>query len=142
MAPFNRYRTLDVIRGVVAARAEDRITLYTGNDDHIVLEPERARRDWRDMRSLIETVWGYAITCHKAQGSQWDDVVLFDESWAFRDTRERWLYTAVTRAQKEVTLIGDIRTLSDALQKEFSKSRNTDMQQKLCFSMNQYRQDS
>lgn len=38
MAPFNRYRTLDVIRGVVAAHAEDRITLYTGNDDHIVLD--------------------------------------------------------------------------------------------------------
>ncbi|MBI5275373.1 MAG: dihydrodipicolinate synthase family protein [Burkholderiales bacterium] len=36
MAPFNRYRTLDVIRGVVAAGAEQRITLYTGNDDHIV----------------------------------------------------------------------------------------------------------
>jgi len=38
MAPFNRYRTLDVIRGVVDARAEDRVTLYTGNDDHIVLD--------------------------------------------------------------------------------------------------------
>jgi dihydrodipicolinate synthase/N-acetylneuraminate lyase len=38
MAPFNRYRTLDVIRGVVAASAEDRVTLYTGNDDHIVLD--------------------------------------------------------------------------------------------------------
>lgn len=38
MAPFNRYRTLDVIHGMVAARAEDRITLYTGNDDHIVAD--------------------------------------------------------------------------------------------------------
>ena len=38
MAPFNRYRTLDVMRGVVAARAETRVTLYTGNDDHIVLD--------------------------------------------------------------------------------------------------------
>ena len=38
MAPFNRYRTLDVIRGVVAAGAEERVTLYTGNDDHIVLD--------------------------------------------------------------------------------------------------------
>lgn len=38
VAPFNRYRTLDVLRGVVAARAEDRVTLYTGNDDHIVLD--------------------------------------------------------------------------------------------------------
>ena len=38
MAPFNRYRTLDVLRGVVEAGAEERITLYTGNDDHIVLD--------------------------------------------------------------------------------------------------------
>jgi hypothetical protein len=37
-APFNRYRTIDVVRGLVAAGAEDRITLYTGNDDHIVLD--------------------------------------------------------------------------------------------------------
>ena len=38
MAPFNRYRTLDVVRGVVTARAEDRISLYTGNDDNIVMD--------------------------------------------------------------------------------------------------------
>jgi hypothetical protein len=38
IAPFNRYRTLDVVRGVVAACAENRVTLYTGNDDHIVLD--------------------------------------------------------------------------------------------------------
>jgi hypothetical protein len=38
IAPFNRYRTLDVIRGVVEADAIDRITLYTGNDDHILLD--------------------------------------------------------------------------------------------------------
>ena len=38
IAPFNRYRTLDVVKGLVAAKAEKRITLYTGNDDHIVLD--------------------------------------------------------------------------------------------------------
>jgi dihydrodipicolinate synthetase family protein len=38
IAPFNRYRTLDVVRGVAEAGAADRITLYTGNDDHIVLD--------------------------------------------------------------------------------------------------------
>lgn len=38
VAPFHRYRTLDVVRGLVAARAEERVTLYTGNDDHIVLD--------------------------------------------------------------------------------------------------------
>lgn len=38
IAPFSRYRTLDVVRGVAAAGAEDRVTLYTGNDDHIILD--------------------------------------------------------------------------------------------------------
>jgi Dihydrodipicolinate synthetase family len=38
IAPFNRYRTLDVLRGVSAAGALDRVTLYTGNDDHILLD--------------------------------------------------------------------------------------------------------
>jgi hypothetical protein len=38
IAPFNRYRTLDVLRGVAAARALDRVALYTGNDDHILLD--------------------------------------------------------------------------------------------------------
>jgi dihydrodipicolinate synthase/N-acetylneuraminate lyase len=37
-APFNRYGTLDVVHGVAASGAGDRITLYTGNDDHIVLD--------------------------------------------------------------------------------------------------------
>jgi hypothetical protein len=36
--PFNRYRTLDVIGGVVEAGAEERVALYTGNDDHILLD--------------------------------------------------------------------------------------------------------
>lgn len=38
VAPFNRYATLDVAFGIAAAKAEERITLYTGNDDHIVLD--------------------------------------------------------------------------------------------------------
>lgn len=57
MAPFNRYRTLNVIRGVVDARAEERVTLYTGNDDHIVLDlatPFVVRRDNRDVTVRIK----------------------------------------------------------------------------------------
>lgn len=38
VAPFNRYQTLDVLRGVVEAGAEKMLTLYTGNDDNIVLD--------------------------------------------------------------------------------------------------------
>jgi exodeoxyribonuclease-5 len=49
--------------------------------------------------------YGYALTVHKAQGSQWDNVVLFDESFAFREHRARWLYTGVTRAARRLTLV-------------------------------------
>ena len=56
IAPFNRYRTLDVIRGVVDAGAEDRVTLYTGNDDSIVLDlitPFVLRRDGAEIKVRI-----------------------------------------------------------------------------------------
>jgi Dihydrodipicolinate synthetase family len=52
VAPFNRYGTLDVAFGIVAAGAEDRVTLYTGNDDHIVSDlvtPFRVRTAGRDV---------------------------------------------------------------------------------------------
>jgi dihydrodipicolinate synthase/N-acetylneuraminate lyase len=56
IAPFNRYATLDVIKGVVAARAEERVALYTGNDDHIVLDlavPFDIRRNGQTVRVRI-----------------------------------------------------------------------------------------
>ncbi|MBW6422639.1 ATP-dependent RecD-like DNA helicase [Rhizobium sp. XQZ8] len=60
---------------------------------------------WTMRKRYDEFDYGYALTVHKAQGSQWNNVVLFDESWAFRDTRERWLYTAITRAAETLTIV-------------------------------------
>ena len=56
-------------------------------------------------RNSDEFDYGYALTVHKAQGSQWDDIVLFDESYAFREHRSRWLYTGITRAAKKITIV-------------------------------------
>eukprot|EP01037_Dinobryon_pediforme_P023641 gene23641-25142_t len=56
-------------------------------------------------RKSDEFDYGYALTVHKAQGSQWDEVVLFDESGAFREHRARWLYTGVTRAAAKLTVV-------------------------------------
>ncbi|WP_430913340.1 ATP-dependent DNA helicase [Methylobacterium sp. sgz302541] len=56
-------------------------------------------------RETDEFTYGYALTVHKAQGSQWDDVVLFDESFAFREHRARWLYTGLTRAAASITVV-------------------------------------
>jgi hypothetical protein len=81
IAPFNRYRTLDVVRGVVEARAEDRVSLYTGNDDHIVLDlvtPFAIRRGDEEVRLRIKggllghwSVWTKTAVellerCHRA----------------------------------------------------------------------------
>jgi len=56
-------------------------------------------------RESDEFDYGYALTVHKAQGSQWDNVMLFDESFAFREHRARWLYTGLTRAARRLTVV-------------------------------------
>lgn len=49
--------------------------------------------------------FAWAITCHKAQGSEWKNVVVFDEANAFRERAQNWRYTAVTRASETLRLI-------------------------------------
>lgn len=49
--------------------------------------------------------FGYCISCHKAQGSEFDNTVIFDESYAFKEDRNRWLYTAITRTKKKLLLL-------------------------------------
>jgi exodeoxyribonuclease-5 len=68
-------------------------------------EGTEAELAYSQRRESDEFDYGYALTVHKAQGSQWDDVMLFDESFAFREHRARWLYTGLTRAAKRLTLV-------------------------------------
>jgi ATP-dependent exoDNAse (exonuclease V) alpha subunit len=76
----------------VSARSE----CFTGGIESI---------EWPLRKRFDEFDYGYVLTVHKAQGSQWDDVTLFDESDAFTDSRQRWLYTGVTRAAKRLTVV-------------------------------------
>lgn len=69
---------------------------FDGREDEI---PPHRRRE------SDEFTYGYALTVHKAQGSQWNDVVLFDEAYAFREHRARWLYTGLTRAAERITVV-------------------------------------
>lgn len=61
--------------------------------------------DWRILKNSQEFDYGYCITCHKSQGSQWGSVLIQDESWCFKDVWERWLYTAITRASDKVKIV-------------------------------------
>jgi exodeoxyribonuclease-5 len=60
---------------------------------------------WELRRHTDEFTFGYALTVHKAQGSQWDNIVMFDEAFAFREHRSRWLYTGLTRAAETITVV-------------------------------------
>lgn len=67
---------------------------------------DRAEEDpWAARSKLSEFDYGYAITVHKSQGSEWDRVVLVDDEMKCgdREFRKRWLYTAVTRAKEHLT---------------------------------------
>lgn len=73
------------------------ITKHTFNQ----LKKEEIRKDWKKLGTQWD--YGYCITCHKAQGSEFQTVIVYGEAWP--EIRNRWLYTAITRAQEELYLI-------------------------------------
>lgn len=60
---------------------------------------------WKAKRLAEHVDWGWAMTCHKAQGSQWSSVVVHDESSVFREDAAKWLYTAITRAADKLMIV-------------------------------------
>jgi exodeoxyribonuclease-5 len=106
----------DELSFTAAVRTEDgqriggereRFRIYKGHfDEHVAPDPERERRDHWKKKTLIEAVWGWAITCHKSQGSQWPNIIVFDDGLGrTAEDRARWLYTAITRAEQGLVLL-------------------------------------
>ncbi len=60
---------------------------------------------FRARKNAVELDWAWALTAHKTQGSQYDHVVVIDESGVFKDQAKNWLYTAVTRAAQTLTIL-------------------------------------
>ena len=83
------------------------LPIYAGHFlDHEKLDMQRDERDWRVKRRLVEATFGWAITCHKAQGSQWENIIILDDKWGRGGAeRARWLYTAITRAEAGLVIL-------------------------------------
>jgi exodeoxyribonuclease-5 len=98
--PLNGLVRLDVVSDDDGRRRPVEVSVlkafFEGSEDALSL---------LERRESDEFTYGYALTVHKAQGSQWDDVVLFDESYAFREHRTRWLYTGLTRAAERILVV-------------------------------------
>ena len=86
--------------------------------DPRIMKGGESELEWRDkyklnkLRARIgdvipkEFTYGYAITCHKAQGSEWDKVLVIEEKFPFDKTEHaRWLYTAATRASDKLVIV-------------------------------------
>jgi exodeoxyribonuclease-5 len=80
---------------------------YSGHFvNHYEPDKDRESRDWKSKRYTIESTYGWAITCHKAQGSQWGNVIVYDDRWGrSSDQRRQWLYTAITRAESGLVIL-------------------------------------
>ena len=73
---------------------------FTPRQEYII------RKNKQNPELPIEFNFGYAITGHRAQGSQWNKVLVLEESFPFdKIEHARWLYTTVTRAAEKLTLI-------------------------------------
>ena len=98
----------DVIGGVTEKGTPSVFPIYKGHfDDHICFEADRNYRDFRIKQSHVQCDWGYAITAHKSQGSQYENVIVIDEKFGkSRDDYQRWLYTAITRAERGLVILG------------------------------------
>lgn len=60
---------------------------------------------WYEKKEAEEFDYGYALTVHKAQGSQYNSLLLFDESACFRKDKWKHQYTGITRAAEEITVV-------------------------------------
>jgi exodeoxyribonuclease-5 len=84
----------------------DKLPIYDGHfRDTVQFVNGRVEREFRNRKDLMELDWGYAITCHKAQGSEWDSVFVWDSQFGRSEVeRRQWLYTAITRAKSNVKI--------------------------------------
>lgn len=87
----------------ISAEGADEVQIVEAHSHHF--QGRGGDLPWYERKDAQEFDYGYALTVHKSQGSQWDNVLLFDESGAFRADRDRWLYTGITRAAETVTVV-------------------------------------
>jgi hypothetical protein len=80
--------------------------------DHVIFNSKTGKHQFSDMTNVV--TYGYAITAHKSQGSEWKNIyVAKDFGWAkFMDDegKARWLYTAITRASDNLYFNKDLIT--------------------------------
>ena len=80
--------------------------LTTGQKALTPQQEYKIAKNKKCMEAPYEFAYGYAITGHKAQGSEWEKILLIEESFPFeKDEHMRWLYTGITRASDKLVVV-------------------------------------
>ena len=115
VAEFYRYEEDGEVHHLILAPNYDGASIAPQNLAGLRYWRDGYKRDFvdlcgrRPMLSPTVTIctYGYAITAHKSQGSQWEEVYITGTSKLYNEqlTNARWLYTAVTRAESKVHIL-------------------------------------
>ena len=104
---------LDVLCSETASLSEEQnrrlYDLVSEDYAHITIKAQRYKAIKEDPYfNALQVKYAYAVTCHKAQGGQWQCVFL-DQGWLTGEMLNveylRWLYTAITRTTKKLYLV-------------------------------------
>jgi exodeoxyribonuclease V alpha subunit len=109
---MGRITSVDLEEQVVSVRVDDRTIAY-------------------DFLELDELVHAYAISIHKSQGSEFPAVVIPLLTTHYMMLQRNLLYTAVTRAQKLVVLVGSPRAIGIAVKADRAKERYSGLAERL-----------
>ena len=96
----------DFTEAFVDGKTFDQVT-YTIFDDKERMKKLYKYAAKNKLNGVNHFDYGYCISVHKSQGSEWDKIVLFEQRNRYQDDEQyaRWLYTGITRAKERLLLI-------------------------------------
>lgn len=83
-------------------RKKKRVERLDNDEEKVIYNVERTKPYY--LNGHIAEL-GYAVTCHRAQGSEYDDVLVWTDFFGSDDDIKRWLYTSVTRAKETLVIV-------------------------------------
>lgn len=104
LAPFTFNEDMGELVGQIIYETSISVGVFARFPFQAHYDPSAVDPPYFDKEGLREFDYGYAITVHKSQGSEWERVILADDRMMEdkKDFRRQWLYTAVTRAKEEL----------------------------------------
>jgi exodeoxyribonuclease V alpha subunit len=128
----NKYHEGDL---VLQLKNRSDVEIYNGdmgsvleiNNNNIKINYDDKNVDYSFMLANEELTLAYCISIHKAQGNEYDEVIIFLPPYASHFVDNKILYTAITRAKKKLTIVSSFETINQAILNHHAKHRQTNL---------------